>query len=85
MILNIYAIRDIHTGYLSPTFEVSDAVAIRNFEHAVCQGDSLLFSHPADYSLWRLGKFDTDTALFADNTPEHVVDASSCLQPLKGV
>ena len=61
MTFNVYAIRDIHTGFLSPTFEINDAVAMRNFSHAVQQSESVLFTHASDYSLFRVGTFDADT------------------------
>lgn len=67
MKFNVYAIRDIKTGFLSPTFEQNDAVASRNFAHAVMNSDSVLFSHASDFSLYRIGIYDSDTGLL---TPE---------------
>ncbi|ALS03451.1 VP5 [Gokushovirus WZ-2015a] len=61
MKFNVYAIRDVHTGFLSPTFEINDAVAMRNFSHAVQQSESVLFTHASDYSLYRIGVFNSDT------------------------
>ena len=61
MTLNIYAIRDAKSGFMSPTFELNDAVAMRNFEHACLNSDSLLFSHFEDFDLYRIGAYDTDT------------------------
>lgn len=77
----IYSIRDVYTGFLNPTFEVSDAVARRNFEHAVAAApESLFTSHPDDYSLYRIGEFDTDTGLlYPLSVPELVIDARSIL------
>lgn len=59
MILGIYSIKDALTGYMNVTLEQNDASAIRNFEHAVTRVDSLFFSHPEHYSLYRVGTFDT--------------------------
>lgn len=61
MILGVYAIRDIKTGFMTPTVEPNDAVAHRNFAHAVQLSDSVLFSHASDFSLFRIGSFDSDT------------------------
>lgn len=58
MIFGIYAIRDVKTGFMSPTVEQNDAVAQRNFSHAVQMSDSVLFSHPQDFSLYKLGEYD---------------------------
>uniref|UniRef100_A0AAU8B7G6 Nonstructural protein n=1 Tax=Dulem virus 106 TaxID=3145583 RepID=A0AAU8B7G6_9VIRU len=61
MNIKVYAIRDICTGYMTPTFEINDAVAIRNFEHAVTSVDSVLRSHASDFDLFRIGQYDSDT------------------------
>lgn len=61
MTLNIYAIRDVKSGFMTPTFELNDAVAMRNFEHACLNADSLLFSHFEDFDLYCIGAYDTDT------------------------
>lgn len=59
MIYGIYAIKDAKTTFMPVNVDINDASAIRNFEHAVRQPDSLLRSHPADYSFWRVGQFDS--------------------------
>lgn len=56
----IYAIRDLKTGFLTPTIDQNNASAMRNFEHACMNIDSLFYSHPDDYSLFYLGDYDTD-------------------------
>lgn len=61
MIVNVYCIRDVKTGFLTPTFEVNDAVAMRNFSHAVQNSDSILFSHCKDFDLYKVGTFDSDS------------------------
>lgn len=61
MIYGVYAIRDLKTGFLTPTVDVNDQSAMRNFEHAVVSHpDSLFFSHPEDYTLFKLGEYDSD-------------------------
>lgn len=65
MILGIYAIRDKKTGFLSPTVDQNDAAARRNFEHAMMNEQSLMFSHAEDYALYRVGSYDTDTGVIA--------------------
>lgn len=62
----VFAIRDAVIGYLTPTVEQSDAAAIRNFAHAAMAPDSLMRSHANDFSLYRIGSYDTESgALFA--------------------
>lgn len=74
MIYGVYSIRDLKTGYLSITLEQNDASAIRNFEHACSRSDSLLYSHGSDYSLYKLGTFDTDTGTVVPCEKENLRD-----------
>lgn len=79
MILNVYSIRDVKTGFLSPLFEMSDSVAVRNFEHAISTAsvDNLFFSHPSDYSFYALGTFDTESGrIVSFDVPVHLMDAT---------
>lgn len=77
----IYAIKDAKTTFMPANVDYNDASAIRNFEHAVRQPDSLLQSHPADYSLWKIGTFDNETGAIVSLWPiEQLIDASSILK-----
>lgn len=69
MILNVYAIRDVKSGYMNPTFELNDAVAMRNFQFACQQTDSLLFAAAADFELYQIGRYDTETGIIQDDIP----------------
>lgn len=75
MKFNVYAIRDIHTGFMTPTVDQNDASAIRNFRHGVMQAASLMHTHPKDYSLCRIGEYDTDTGVIESCLPVHIADA----------
>lgn len=57
----IYVLRDIKTGYLGLTLDQNDAAAMRNFEHAMSKPESLMNSHPEDFSLYCLGVYDSET------------------------
>ncbi len=76
MILGIYSIYDKKTGYLTPTVDQNDAAAKRNFEHAMMQESNLLFSHPEDYALHKLGSFNTETGEIIPlvPVPEKIID-----------
>lgn len=71
----IYSIRDAKVGFMTPTLDQNDAAAARNFEHAILNADSLMNSHPADYSLYRIGDFDTESGAITGCMPVHVMDA----------
>lgn len=61
MTLGVYVIRDVRTGFLTPTTDMNDVAAMRNFEHAMMQSGSLINSHPEDYALCRIGRFNNET------------------------
>lgn len=63
MIYGIYVIRDIKTGYMGLTLDINDQSAMRNFEHAMSKEDSLMFSHPKDFSLYSLANYDSETGV----------------------
>lgn len=76
MIYGVFSIRDLKTGFLSVTVDVSDASAKRGFEHATRKPDSLFFTHPSDYSLYRVGSFDTDTGVLTSIDPDLICHAT---------
>lgn len=61
MTLGIYCIEDIKSSFMSPTVDANDATARRNFDHAVKNTDSVLFTHREDFRLMKIGAFDTVT------------------------
>ena len=63
MKVGLYAVRDAKTGFLTPTADVNNATAMRNFAHAIMNHESLMYTHPTDYQLWYLGDFDTETGI----------------------
>lgn len=81
MKFGMYAIKDAKTGFMTPTVDQNDASALRNFEHAVNQPDSLMFSHPNDFTLCRLCSYDTDSGVCdVAPVPYVVADASEVLR-----
>lgn len=80
MITGLYAIKDAKSTFMPCTVDVNDATAIRNFEHAVRQPDSLLASHPNDFALYKVGVFDNTTGTVTPSVePIQLVDAAQCL------
>ena len=70
MIYNIYAMRDELTGFLPPTYDINDAAAMRNFRVAILRSSDSIHYMPSDYSLYRLGLYDSDTGrLIVDEVP----------------
>lgn len=85
MILSVYAMRDALSGFLTPTFEVNDQVAERNFVHAVSNAglDSILSSHFDQFSLYRLGTLDTDSGALTSELPVFLLSGSDAFRPRK--
>lgn len=80
MITGIYAIKDAKSTFMPCTVDVNDATAIRNFEHAVFQPDSLLASHPNDFALFKVGEYDNETGVISPMfPPQQLFDAAQCL------
>lgn len=61
MIFGVYAIRDVRSGFMTPAVEPNDAVAHRNFAHAVQNSESILFTHSSDFTLFKIGTYDSDS------------------------
>lgn len=64
MIYGVYSIRDVKTGFMTPTVELNDDAAARNFYHAVTHSDGILFTYASDFSLYHLAYFDTERGSF---------------------
>lgn len=81
MIYGVYAIKDAKTSFMPCNVDYNDASAIRNFEHAVMAPDSLMRSHPADYTLYRLGSYNTETGIIVSEAdPQQIADAASVVR-----
>lgn len=81
----IISVRDNKTGYLPPQVDQSEAAAIRNFEYAINKPDTLMYSYGADYDLFCIGEFDTDTGLIsALDAPALLVSGYSVIKKAEG-
>lgn len=76
MIFNVYCVRDVKTGFLTPTIEQNDECAIRNFRHACLNTQSLFFTSAIDYALYRVGVFDSDTGDISSSLPMILCEAT---------
>lgn len=62
----VYCIRDAVLDAFEPPFvALHDAAALRTFRNLLEDENSPYFKNKADYSLWRVGDFDTDFGLTA--------------------
>lgn len=85
MIYGIYSIRDVRTGFMTPTMDANDASAARNFHHSVLHSTGILLSYAQDFSLYRLADFDSDSGVITPLTPiVFVTDGAAVKIPGKG-
>lgn len=81
MILGVYCMRDVKTGFMTPTFDVNDQTSIRNFSHSVVNSDSVLFSFAKDFALYKLGEFDSDSGRISPyDLPVHLYEAADAIR-----
>lgn len=81
MKFGVYCVRDIKSGFQTPTVQVNDAVAVRGFESAVLSSDSVLFTHASDFALYKIGEFDANKGkLIPLDLPVELMQASPALR-----
>lgn len=74
MINGIYCVRDERVGFMSPTMDTNDQTATRNFEFALSRAESIMHTHKGDFSLFRLGTFNTETGeIVLESIPKIIV------------
>ena len=50
MKFNVYAMRDLKSGFLTPTVDQNDAMASRNFASSIQRSEGVLFTHKPNFS-----------------------------------
>ena len=84
MEMNVYAIQDIKTSWLTPTIDQTDSAASRNFANAIMQGQGILFTHAEDFRLFRIGSYNmANGSIVPLVVPELVIDGSQVLLQIK--
>lgn len=74
----VYSIRDSRTGFMAPTLDQNDDAASRNFLFAVKNSRDVMGAYPDEFSLYRLGTFNTESGVFfPEPVPVHVAVGSS--------
>ncbi|WGL31333.1 nonstructural protein [Dipodfec virus UOA04_Rod_939] len=84
MIYGVYAMRDVKVGFLTPSVDVNDQTAVRNFVHAVVNSESVLYSHAKDFALYRIGSYDSDMGTLEPQLPQHLYEATDAVRSLGG-
>lgn len=69
---NVYSVRDCKVGFGNPFIDVSDSSAQRGFFFAYSNPSSMVNFSPNDFSLYRIGRFDSDKGIIERVTPEFI-------------
>lgn len=78
MRLKVYSVHDAKAGVFNrPLFQRSDGEALRALiDEATRSGESLVASHPEDFSLFRIGEYDElSGTLMPEEEPVHLANA----------
>jgi len=77
MKLKMFAVFDDALGaFARPIFCASRGIAVRSFADEAKRKDSEIAQHVKDFSLWYLGTYEDEVALFDTVKPERVALAS---------
>lgn len=64
MVFGVYSIKDDCSTFLNPTCSISDASAIREFKVTLDDAkNQIMHFNKGDFSLYRIGDFDSETGL----------------------
>lgn len=68
MKFGLYSINDSKTGFLQPRMDMNDASAMRSFG-VDCKDLKVMNLNPADFDLYKIGVFDSDSGLIEPCIP----------------
>lgn len=72
-------------AYMTPFFAPTNAAAIRAFSDEVARTGSPMSAHPSDYSLFKLGDFDSQLGLVRSvEMPEALIRGVDCVKKGNG-
>lgn len=78
MVYPIFVIKDSKVGFMNPAVDQNDFTAIRNLRVAMSDDHSIIKLHASDFSLYKIGTFDSESGIIdAFPSPEFVADAIS--------
>lgn len=70
MLKGIYAIKDELTEFFNPIICANDDDALRTFSTIVNDKNSTIGLSPKDYSIWKIGEYNSMTGEIYNNYPE---------------
>lgn len=75
----MYCIRDTKVGFMTPTVEENEIIAMRNFKFAV-QNSDFITANVADFALYEIASFDPKKGTLIPTVPVLLImEGSECL------
>lgn len=76
MKIELYAFRDKYNGFGGIQMYTNEPTAIRDFSKHINNAPDMVFA-PADYDLYKIGKYDTETAEITPMLPQMIIAGAS--------
>lgn len=77
MIYNLYSIKDELSEFAAPFTITDDNQAKRFWRSEIVYKRQIMMDNPEDYSLYKVGKFETETGIVTYTAPEKIESAKS--------
>ena len=61
-------------NHTQPATYANDAVACRNCEQMASDPDHLFGASPTDFSLWKVGNYDSQSGIIEAHPPKHIAN-----------
>lgn len=68
MKMKVYAVRDVKSSFMAPVLGGNDAMAMRSFRAGMASVPDFNVA-PADFELYNIGEFDSDSGLLTPTVP----------------
>lgn len=72
MIVSMFSVRDLQSGFNQPWIDKNDECAIRGFSYSMKSNDIMGF-RPSDFQLFKVGTFDMETGAVDSCLPKLIV------------
>lgn len=59
--MNLYSIKDVKSGFMSPVSAINDEIIKRDYFNVLKDERSTFSKNPEDFELWKIAEFDIKT------------------------
>ena len=79
MIMELYCVKDVKSGYMNPFPMQNRGVALREFAASVMSRQGIFEKYPEDMEFWQIAEYDNDSGVITPKL-EFVVSARDFLK-----